>query len=159
MSPTVLRAVFRTVLRTTAALVIVAAAPAVPALAQKLAVKPGLWEVSMAEPKMVTQVCYTSEVLNGGVSQFAMPPGMDCKMDVVQATARLIVTKMACTSPMVMEGETRMDIVSPEAMTMQSTAVMTMGGNRQTVKSSASYKWLKADCGAVKPFDPKNPRP
>jgi hypothetical protein len=146
-------------IRLAAVLAIVVTLPAAPALAQKLAVKPGLWEVSMAEPKVVTQVCYTSEVLNGGASQFAMPPGMTCTFDVVQSTPRLIVTKSACTSPMAMQGETRMEVVSPESMTMQSTATMTMGGRTQTVKSSASYKWLKADCGSVKPFDPKNPVP
>lgn len=143
--------------RTAVGLAIALAATAAPAFAQKLAVKPGLWEVTMAEPRMVSQVCYTSDLLNGGASQFAMPPGMACKLDVVQSTPRLIVTRTVCTSPMAMEGETRMDIVSPEAMTMQSTAVMTMGGRTQTVKSSASYKWLKADCGNVKPFDPKKP--
>jgi len=34
---------------------------------------------------------------------------------------------------------------------------MNLGGSKQTVKAAASYKWLRADCGAVKPFDPKDP--
>jgi hypothetical protein len=140
-------------------LAVLALASTPPLSAQKLEVKPGLWEVSMDQPKTVTQVCYTREVLNGGLSQFAMPPGMSCKSEVVQATSRLVVTRTVCTSPMAMDGETRMDIASPEAMTMQSTMVMTMGGSKQTVKSVASYKWLKADCGSVKPFDPKNLAP
>ena len=34
---------------------------------------------------------------------------------------------------------------------------MNLEGSKQTVKTAAGYKWLRADCGAVKPFDPKDP--
>ena len=135
---------------------LVLAAHAQPVSAQKLDVKPGLWEVSMAQPKSVTQVCYTADVLSGGITQFTAPPGLDCKSDVVQETPRVVVTRTVCTGAMSMEGETRMDIASREAMTMQSTAVMSMGGSKQTIKASATYKWLGADCGNVRPFDPKD---
>jgi hypothetical protein len=126
-----------------------------PVSAQKLDVKPGLWEITMTEPKSVQRVCYTAEVLNANLSQMPMPPGISCKNDIVQATSKLVVTHTVCTGPMAIEGETRLATASAEAMSMESTSVMTMGGTKQTVKASAAYKWLGANCGDVKPFDPK----
>lgn len=124
--------------------------------AQKIDVKPGLWEITSAEPKNVQQACYTAELLNGGISQFPSPPGMTCKNDVVQETPRVVVTRTVCTGSMAIEGETRMEIASREAMSMQSTSVMTIGGNKQTIKASATYRWISANCGNVKPLDPRN---
>lgn len=124
------------------------------AWAQKLDVKPGLWEITMAEPRSVMQACYTKEVLDSGFSKVPAPPGMACSNEVRQATSRLLVTHTACTGSMAIEGETRVEVSSPEAMSMQSTSVMDLGGRRQTVKAAATYRWLRADCGTVEPFDP-----
>ncbi|HLS54772.1 MAG TPA: DUF3617 family protein [Zeimonas sp.] len=124
------------------------------AWAQKLDVKPGLWEITMAEPKSVMQACYTKEVLDSGFSQVPAPPGMQCRNEVRQATSRLLVTRTTCTGSMTIEGETRVEVSGPEAMAMQSSSILDLGGRKQTVKAAASYRWLRADCGTVKPFDP-----
>jgi hypothetical protein len=127
------------------------------AQAQKLDVKPGLWEVTMpALPKPV-QVCYTAEVLNGGFTQTQSPPGLQCKNDIKQVSPRVLTVHTVCTGNMAMEGDIRVEATSREAMVMHSKSVMTVSGKKQNAEITANYKWLKADCGNVKPFDPKHP--
>jgi len=133
---------------------IVSCAPSA-AYAQRLDVKPGLWEITLAGADTVTQVCYTADVLNGDLSQIPTAPGLQCKNELEQSTATLVVARTVCTGTMAIEGETRVEVVNPETMSMHSTSVMNFGGNKQTVETVANYKWLRTDCGEVKPFDPK----
>jgi hypothetical protein len=122
---------------------------AVPAWA--LDVKPGLWEVAIegfAEPQ---RSCLTQEVLDADISDLQMPPGVECTNDVVEETAEFTITHTVCTGTFAIEGDTRVDVLSPESMTLQSTSVMKMGGSEQTISSSAQYKWLSSDCGDVAP--------
>jgi hypothetical protein len=125
--------------------------------AQALDVKPGLWEVTVAGTDSVTKVCYTADVLNSDMSQIPPTPGIQCKNEIEQSTGKLVVTRTVCTGTMSIDGETRVEVVDPEAMSMHSTSVMNLGGNKQTLDVVANYKWLRTDCGEVKPFDPKNP--
>ena len=104
-------------------------------------------------------MCYTAEVLDRGFSQIQNPPGFQCKNEIKQSTPRLIVAHTACTGNMTIEGDTRLEITSSEAMMLVSDMVMGTGAKMQTVKATVSYKWLGADCGKVKPFDPQNPFP
>ncbi|HBL26392.1 MAG TPA: hypothetical protein DD490_06110 [Acidobacteria bacterium] len=129
------------------------------ARAQKLNVKPGLWEARVSGMSTPTQVCYTAEVLDHGFSQIQNPPGLKCKNEIKQSTPRLIVAHTACTGNMTVEGDTRLEITSSESMVMVSDMVMGTGGGKQKVQATVNYKWLRADCGKVKPFDPQNPFP
>ena len=125
-----------------------------PAMAQSLDVKPGLWEITGAGMSGPNKVCYTAESLNASLAQVPMPPGIECKNEVTQHTAKVVVTHTVCTGIMAVDGETRVDVKSPEAMTMQSSMVMTMGGTKQPINTTANYAWLTSECGDVKPFDP-----
>jgi len=125
--------------------------------AQTPNVKPGLWQVTLPETNTVMQVCYTAAVLSGGLFDSQVPLGLKCRNEVKEQSARSIVTRTVCTGDVALEGETRVETPNSETMTMRATSVMNMGGSKQTVTTAASYKWLRADCGAVKPFDPKDP--
>ena len=127
------------------------------AQAQVLDVKPGLWEMTLEGAKAPVQVCYTAEMLRGGLSNVPVPQGMTCRTEVKMARARTVLTRTVCAGDMSLEGETRIDIASPEAMTMVSGSMLIVGGRKQTMQSTAHYRWLRADCGAVKPDAPGRP--
>lgn len=125
--------------------------------AQKLEVKPGLWEFRIGDAATPRQVCYTAEVLAGGIEQFAMPPGFDCQAKVREATARRVAVSISCQGSVALEGETTIETPDSETMVMVSSSTVSFGGQQQKVDATARYKWLGADCGDVKPFDPKQP--
>lgn len=127
------------------------------AQAQKLDVKPGLWEAKMSPMQTTVQVCYTAELLNGGFAQIQNPPGAQCKNDIKQVSPKVMTAHTVCTGTMAIEADTRVEITSREAMVMTSKSVMTINGKKQNTEVTGNYKWLRADCGNVKPFDPKKP--
>lgn len=61
-----------------------------------------------------------------------------------------------CSGNFAIEGDTRLEVISPEAMSLQSESVMSFGDQQTKVSTSAHYKWLSVDCGDVKPFDLKH---
>lgn len=121
--------------------------------AAALDVKPGLWEIT-TEGAPAQRVCYTAEVLESDLSSMQMPPGVECRNDIRESSGTRVVTHSVCTGTVNMEGDTVLEVQSPESMTMASTSVMTFGGQRQTIEASASYRFVAADCGDVRPFDP-----
>jgi hypothetical protein len=125
--------------------------------AQKLEVEPGLWEYRIGDAEKASQVCYTAEVLQGGLGQFALPPGLECSFEVKEATAKRVVTHAVCHGSIAMEGITTIEILDRKAMSMVSDSTVTFGGQQQKIEAKSSFKWLAADCGDVAPFDPKNP--
>jgi hypothetical protein len=124
--------------------------------AQGLDVKPGLWEIKMTGTQIVQKVCYTAEFLKQDFSKVPTPPGLQCKHEIKQANARLVISHTVCTGNFSLDGETRMEATNKETMVMVSKSKLNMGGKMQETNVTASYKWLGADCGKVKPFDLKN---
>jgi hypothetical protein len=125
-----------------------------------LDVKPGLWEISMdtAEP---SKACFTQEFLDTDISDMKMPEGVECTNEYKEKSSKLVIAHAVCTGTLgagtiAIEGETRLEVLSAESMTMQSNSVMNFGGQQQPVSTSAQYKWLSSDCGDVKPIDLKN---
>lgn len=127
--------------------------------AAQLNVKPGLWEVTMPDnPQSQMQVCYTQEYLDSAaLSPGLEMPGVQCQNEVIESTSQVVVVRSVCTGSMPIEGETRIEMVSPEAMSMHSKSLLDVGGDKQAVETTANYRWVAADCGNVEPFDPQNP--
>ena len=125
--------------------------------AQTLAVKPGLWEITLDGAPSPSPVCYTVEALKAGLSQVSVPPGLSCRNEIKMAGAKSMLTRTVCAGNVSLEGETRIDILSPESMNMVSGSMLIVDGRKQSRQSTGTYRWLRADCGKVKPQDPALP--
>jgi hypothetical protein len=118
-----------------------------------LDVKSGLWEVTIEGMADVPKVCFTREFLDSGISNMNMPQGVECTNEYKENTPTLVVTHSVCTGTFAIEGDTRLDVLSLESMSVQSTSVMTVAGHEQNFSTTAQYKWLSSDCGDVKPIN------
>jgi len=125
----------------------------VPAVA--LDVKSGLWEISLEGSEAVHKACMTREILDADISDLQLPTGVDCINETREKTSKLLVTHTSCTGDFTIEGDTRVEVISPEAIFMQSNSVMTIDDQQRQFSASAHYKWLSDDCGDVKPIDLK----
>jgi len=118
-----------------------------------LDVKSGLWEISLEGSEVVHKACMTREILDADISDLKLPTGVECTNDTREKTSKLLVTHTSCTGNFTIEGDTRVEVLSPGEMSMQSTSVMKIGDQQRQVSTSAHYKWLSDDCGEVKPID------
>ena len=125
-----------------------------------LDVKPGLWEIKVEGIADAQQACMTRELLDtdlADISNMKMPEGVKCTIEMKEKNSKLIVSHTKCTGTFAIEGDTHVEVLSPESMSMKSTSVMNFGGQTQSISSSAQYKWLSSDCGKVKPMDLSKP--
>ena len=120
-----------------------------------LDVKAGLWEMTIAGPGQGASMkaCLTREVLDADFSDLQMPEGVECVNEITEETPKYTISHTVCTGAFAIEGDTRVDVLSPESMSMHSTSVMNFGGNPQTIETKVQYQWLSSDCGDVKPVD------
>jgi hypothetical protein len=138
-----------------AALLLAATAPA---LAQKVNVKPGLWDARPEGAANPVKVCFSREVLGDARVFMAAFMGPDCTIEVKEATPKLVVTRTVCKSPVAVEDVTRIETPDPGTMARRSRGIITSGGKRQEVTDAADFKWVRADCGDVKPLGAGAPK-
>ena len=125
-----------------------------------LDVKTGLWEIKVEGIADAQQACMTRELLDTDLvdmSSMKMPEGVKCIVEMKEKNSKLIVSHTKCSGPFAIEGDTHVEVLSPESMSMKSTSVMNFGGQKQSINASAQYKWLSSDCGDVKPMDLSKP--
>lgn len=136
-----------------AAIVVSAVLASAPVAA--LDVKAGLWEMTIAGPGEGTSMkaCLTREVLDADFSDLQMPEGVECVHEIREETPKYTISHTVCTGAFAIEGDTRVDVLSSESMSMHSTSVMNFGGNPQTIETKVQYQWLSSDCGDVKPVE------
>lgn len=122
-----------------------------PALA--LDVNPGLWELTSESFPEGMKTCLTRELLDADFSDMRMPEGVECTNEIKEETPKYTISHTVCTGAFAIEGDTRVDVLSSESMSMHSTSVMNFGGQPQTIETTVQYQWLSSDCGDVKPVD------
>lgn len=93
-------------------------------------------------------VCVTPEQI--AKAEFANDPKGHCKTSDIKHTGNKVSLKMHCDDPKG-EGETEVTEVNPEHWTSVTHMTIEEQGKPQAINSEASGKWLKADCGALKP--------
>lgn len=98
---------------------------------------------------MVMQMCMTREM----IERDDVPMQEGCKVTRNQRTGNVVKMAFTCTNPP-SSGEGQFTYTSAEAYTSQMTARATVQGRTQTTSMNATGKWLKADCGNVKPVAP-----
>ncbi|HEX7889348.1 MAG TPA: DUF3617 domain-containing protein [Ramlibacter sp.] len=96
---------------------------------------------------MAVQVCMTKEMVERND-----PPMQDgCKVTRNQRSGNTHKFAFACSNPP-SSGEGQVSYQGPEAYTSRMTVKSTTGGKTDTTTMEGSGKWLKADCGSVKPM-------
>ncbi|HYH40499.1 MAG TPA: DUF3617 domain-containing protein [Burkholderiales bacterium] len=100
---------------------------------------------------MSVKTCMTKEMVER--NEIPAQQG-DCKTTKQQRSGNTINMAFACTSPP-SSGEGQFTIQSPEAYTMKMDVKSTGGGQPRAMRMDASGKWLGADCGNIKPIQPR----
>ena len=112
----------------------------------KQGIKTGPGGLSMAS----AQTCMTKEMVER--NQVPAQQG-DCRTTQQQLSGNTVKIAYTCTKPP-SSGEGTLIIHSPEAYTMKMAINSKAGGKANTVHMDVTGKWLKADCGSVKPIQP-----
>lgn len=95
---------------------------------------------------MAVQVCMTKEM----VERNDMPMEEGCRVTSQQRSGNTMKMAFACTKPP-SSGESQVTFSGPDAYTSKTTVRVTEKGKTDTMTMEATGKWLKADCGNVKP--------
>jgi hypothetical protein len=106
--------------------------------------------VKMAGPGpgggMVMQTCMTREM----IERNDMPMQEGCRITKNQRSGNTLTMAFTCSNPP-SSGEGKFTYTSDTAYTSQMTVRANVQGQAQTTTMNATGKWLKADCGNVKP--------
>jgi hypothetical protein len=95
---------------------------------------------------MTMQMCMTKEM----VERNEVPTRDGCTSTSQKGSGNTIKVAFSCKSPPTQgEGEVKF---TPESYTSHMTVKTTEGGRTDTMVMDAAGKWLKADCGSVKPM-------
>lgn len=107
--------------------------------------------IKMATPSagggMAVQVCMTKEM----VERNEMPVQDGCKSTVNQRSGNTIKHSFTCTNPP-SSGEGQVTFAGDQAYTSKMAIKTVSGGKTETTTMEGRGKWLKADCGNVKPL-------
>ena len=95
---------------------------------------------------MAVQVCMTKEM----VERNDVPMQDGCRMTRNQRSGNTHQFAFACSNPP-SSGEGQVTYQGPEAYTSRMTVKSGGGGKAETMTMEGRGKWLKADCGNVKP--------
>jgi hypothetical protein len=96
---------------------------------------------------MAMQVCMTKEM----AERNDMPMQEGCRMTKNQRSGKTMRFAFACSNPP-SSGEGQVTFASPESYSSHMTVRATVDGKTETTTMDATGKWLKADCGNVRPM-------
>jgi len=100
---------------------------------------------------MAVQMCMTKEM----AERHEVPAQRgDCKTTQQSRSGNTMKMAFSCTNPP-SSGEGEVTFTSPESYSMKMTVNTQRQGKPETMKMDASGKWLKSDCGDVKPMVPR----
>jgi len=111
---------------------------------------------------VTSQMCMTQEQARMTVPPQLKNAGMNCTARLVSQTANSAVTETVCHGRMEGTGRSQMSWRGDTHYDGTYSFKGSMGGRAQSMASKFSGDWVKADCGAVKPFDSailNRPRP
>ena len=98
---------------------------------------------------MAMQVCMTKEM----AERNDMPMQEGCRMTKNQRSGKTMNFAFTCSNPP-SSGEGQVNLASPESYSSHMTVRTTVQGKTETTTMDATGKWLKADCGNVRPMMP-----
>ena len=125
---------------------------------QSLPVKSGLWENTVyddnGKPSVKALNCYTPNSFAEMLSNTGKHPG--CKITNQTMTNKSITVDVSCDRPKVqMSSHGVLSVIDSEHVTSTTTIKMTVNGQTRNSSMKASAQFKSANCGDVKPGDPK----
>ena len=97
-----------------------------------------------------SRICFTKDSMDPA----RWGNAANCKTDYGARNSSSWKWHSVCTQPeMTIDGEAV--FASPESYRVDSTTTRKVGGETRTSQRSVQARWLGADCGDLKPFDPK----
>lgn len=99
---------------------------------------------------MAIQMCMTKEM----VERNEMPMEDGCRMTQQQRTGNTMKVAFTCARPP-SSGEGQVTFTSPEAYSSRMTVRVVDKGRTETTSMETSGRWLRSDCGNVKPVVPR----
>lgn len=106
---------------------------------------------SMGPRHRVDKRCVTQDEIAKGFGEMDQMGHGKCTQNVTTSSATLREGTFACTGAQSSSGNYRFEARSPEAVVANWDMTMSGGGNTMKMKSAMQGKWLRADCGSVKP--------
>ncbi len=98
----------------------------------------------------VSRICFTRESMDPA----RWGNAANCKTDYGARSNSSWKWHSVCTQPeMTIDGEAL--FANPENYTVNSTTTMKLRGETKTSQRTVRARWIGADCGDLKPFDPK----
>jgi len=98
----------------------------------------------------LSRICFSKESMDPA----RWGNAANCKTDYGARSSSSWKWHSVCTQPeMTIDGEAI--FAGPESYTVNSTTTMKLRGETRTSQRTVRAKWLGADCGDLKPFDPK----
>jgi hypothetical protein len=98
------------------------------------------------------KMCVTKEMIDQ--RNVAVQQG-DCKQSNSKMTGGVMKIAYTCTQPP-SRGEGELRMTGPNTFTTKMSMVSTDPANKQTMELESTSTWLGANCGSVKPMDPKS---
>lgn len=99
---------------------------------------------------MAVQLCMTREMVER--DEIPMDKS-DCRITSKSRSGKTMHLAYSCSNPP-STGESQVTMASPEAYSSRMTVKTVVDGRPQTMSMEGSGKWLKGDCGNVKPLVP-----
>jgi hypothetical protein len=133
--------------RLSALLIAAAVGAAVPAAAQSLDIRPGLWEFTMSAAKGMSQkICFTPAMVKDLKGVASKPdPSSDCKTSNEKVAGTTRTFHVACTKPTKYDADIGLTVHGPDHFSMTQDYVTEHGGKSQTGKMSFVYRRV-GDC-------------
>lgn len=118
--------------------------------------KAGLWETMVTPegaPKgFSTKICMTQADVNNDKPQMPTQPNNPCKVTSSKVVGQTYSAETACSGQMVGTSHFEITYDKPEHYAGHSVFNGTVGGQKFSSNTKFEGKWLKADCGDVKPM-------
>jgi hypothetical protein len=98
---------------------------------------------------MTLKLCMTQEMVDR--NEIASGQQNDCTHTHSPRTGNTMKFSFVCTKPP-SSGEGQVTFTSPDAYSMKMTTTTTMNGAKEQMEIHNSARWLRSDCGNVKPL-------
>ena len=133
--------------RHSALLIAAIAGAAVPAAAQSLDIRPGLWEFTMSAAQGMSQkICFTPAMVKDLKGVASKPdPTSDCKTSNEKVSGTTRTFHVACTKPAKYDADVGLTVHGPDHFSMTQDYVTDHGGQAQAGKMSFVYRRV-GDC-------------
>ena len=121
-----------------------------PAMRERMVANMKQHGIDMSGPSGQMKICQSREMLDQGRWQNEQG---NCKVDFTSRSNTAWKWRSTCSQPdSVTDGEAA--FAGPERDTVKSSTTMAVQGQSQVTKMTLKAKWLGANCGDLKPFQP-----